>query len=238
MASHSPSSVFSGLVATWKLLALRSDVDDILLSLLGEFSLEKVYADSDSEQYIQVFLVFVIQLNVIFTIQRLSIPSTDISPVGPSLGYLVSWEVTVRVVEYVLQAIIDARQVLWNAGSTWDEHLEVMLLSALRVLSLHPKPPATARAKGRRDRFARIHQALEKVCDNSPDGRKSRLAVCKAAAEALQNAPETLALPPPLKDQLPTLVADLVSISCDMFHKQHVAESKEIKYKSKLTNAN
>lgn len=100
MATASPSPIFSSLTGIWSLLALRSDIDDIILELLGRFSLEKVYADADKESYADLILTLLVQLRVIFFIQRLTLPPGGTIPVDWSLGFLVSWEVTVRTVEF------------------------------------------------------------------------------------------------------------------------------------------
>ncbi|RLL97662.1 hypothetical protein CFD26_104815 [Aspergillus turcosus] len=208
MATASPSPIFSSLTGIWSLLALRSDIDDIILELLGRFSLEKIYADGDKESYADLILTLLVQLRVIFFIQRLTLPPVGSTPVGWSLGFLVSWEVTVRTVEFILQIVLEAREVLWDAPLR-DEYLSRLLLSTVQILLLHPKPPPNSRLRDRRDRFERVHRALERVCDNYPDTNASFLAVCRAISDALRAEPDALTLPPRLKQELPSLTGDL-----------------------------
>lgn len=210
MATAPPSSLFTSLTGVWSLLALRSDVDDIIIELLGRFDLEKIYADSNKDKYSELILTLLAQLDVIFFIQRLTLPAPARSPVGWSLGFLVSWEVTVRTVEFILQTVLDAREVLWDT-SFRDEYLARLLLSTVRILLLHPKPPVNSKARDRRDRFARIQRSLERICDSYPDTNSSLLAVCRAIADTLCSAPDALTLPPRLKQELPSLTEDLVS---------------------------
>lgn len=209
MATASPSPIFSSLTGIWSLLALRSDIDDIILELLGRFSLEKVYADADKESYADLILTLLVQLRVIFFIQRLTLPPGGTIPVDWSLGFLVSWEVTVRTVEFILQIVLEAREVLWDSPLR-DEYLSRLVLSTVQILLLHPKTPPNSRLRDRRDRFARVHRALERVCDNYPDTSSSFLAVCRAIADALRAEPNALSLPPRLKQELPSLTGDLV----------------------------
>ncbi|KAH3019392.1 hypothetical protein KXW60_006137 [Aspergillus fumigatus] len=208
MATASPSPIFSSLTGIWSLLALRSDIDDIILELLGRFSLEKVYADADKESYADLILTLLVQLRVIFFIQRLTLPPGGTIPVDWSLGFLVSWEVTVRTVEFILQIVLEAREVLWDSPLR-DEYLSRLVLSTVQILLLHPKTPPNSRLRDRRDRFARVHRALERVCDNYPDTSSSFLAVCRAIADALRAEPHALSLPPRLKQELPSLTGDL-----------------------------
>ncbi|GFG11912.1 hypothetical protein IFM61392_07142 [Aspergillus lentulus] len=208
MATASPSPIFSSLTGIWSLLALRSDIDDIILELLGRFSLEKIYADADKESYADLILTLIVQLRVIFFIQRLTLPPVGSIPVDWSLGFLVSWEVTVRTVEFILQIVLEAREVLWDSPLR-DEYLSRLVLSTVQILLLHPKPPPNSRLRDRRDRFARVHRALERVCDNYPDTSSSFLAVCRAIADALRAEPDALSLPPRLKQELPSLTGDL-----------------------------
>jgi hypothetical protein len=49
MAAPASTSLFMSLANAWRLLSLRSDIDDIVLELLGRFSLEKIYAEGDKE---------------------------------------------------------------------------------------------------------------------------------------------------------------------------------------------
>jgi hypothetical protein len=210
MATAPPSSLFTSLTGVWRLLALRSDVDDIIIELLGRFDLEKIYADSNKDVYADLILALLAQLDVIFFIQRLTLPALDRSPAGWSLGFLVSWEVTLRTVEFILQTVLEAREVLWDA-SFRDEYLARLLLSTVRILLLHPKPPANSKARDRRDRFVRIQRSLERICDSYPDTSSPLLSVCRAIADTLCSAPDTLTLPPRLKNELPSLSEDLVS---------------------------
>lgn len=83
-----PSSLFMRLAALWRHLALRSDVDSIILELLGAFCLEKTYSEGDKETYQQLVVTLVAQLNAIFNIQRLSLPSENLQ-VGWYLGFIV-----------------------------------------------------------------------------------------------------------------------------------------------------
>ncbi|GIK07553.1 hypothetical protein Aspvir_003219 [Aspergillus viridinutans] len=208
MATASPSPVFSSLTGIWSLLALRSDIDDIILELLGRFSLEKIYADADKEAYADLILTLLVQLRVIFFIQRLTLPPVGSTPVNWSLGFLVSWEVTLRTVESILQIVLEAREVLWDAP--WrDEYVSRLVLSTVQILLLHPKPPPNSRLRDRRDRFARVHRALERVCDNYPSTHSSYLGVCRAIADALRAEPDALTLPSRLKQELPSLTGDL-----------------------------
>jgi hypothetical protein len=215
MATTPPSSLFTSLTGVWSLLALRSDVDDIIIELLGRFDLEKIYADSNKDKYADLILSLLAQLDVIFFIQRLTLPAPARSPVGWSLGFLVSWEVTVRTVEFILQTVLDAREVLWDT-SFRDEYLARLLLSTVRILLLHPKPPVNSKARDRRDRFARIQRSLERICDSYPDTNSSLLAVCRAIADTLCSAPDALTLPTRLKQELPSLTEDLVSALCSL----------------------
>jgi len=88
MASPAPSSIFPRLANIWRLLALRSDVDSIVLELLGTFSLEKIYSEGDRETYQQLVVTLIAQLNAIFNIQRLSLPCENLK-VGWYLGFIV-----------------------------------------------------------------------------------------------------------------------------------------------------
>lgn len=189
---------------------MRSDVDDIILELLGHFSLEKIYAEGDKETYQHLVISLLAQLNSIFHIQRLTLPSEN-SPVGWYLGFLASWEVTLRSVEFVLQLVLEGRESLWEAQSLRDKYLAEFLLSALRLLTLHPKAPANLRAKDRRERFARIHRSLERIFDSYPGTKSFLLLVCKEITDALRTEPSALQLPPRLKYELPNLASELVS---------------------------
>src|SRR5690606_359639 len=156
------------------------DVDDIILELLGRFSLEKIHvaipsSPENKEAYQRLVKCLLAQLNVIFYLQRLTLPSES-HQVSRFLGFLVSWEVALRSVEFVLQAITEGRGSLWDARPIRDKYLPDFLLSALRFLSLHPRPPANQRAKERRDRFARLHKSLELVADAYPGPKSFPLA--------------------------------------------------------------
>ncbi|KAK4237234.1 hypothetical protein C8A03DRAFT_16216 [Achaetomium macrosporum] len=209
MATPAPSSLFLRLVNTWRLLALRSDVDDIVLELLGRFSLEKVYAGAgDRDVYQQLVITLLSQLKAIFDLQRLTIPS-ETTHIGWYLGFLVSWEVALRSVEFVLQTVAEGRECLWEHRQLRDKYLAEFLLSALRVLSLHPKAPTTQRARDRRDRFARIHRSLEQVFDSYPGPKSFLLEVCKEVAGQLHADPDALELPQQLRSELPNLASEL-----------------------------
>jgi hypothetical protein len=209
MAAAAPSSLFLRLVNTWRLLALRSDVDDLVLELLGRFSLEKIYAGADRDVYQQLVITLLAQLKAIFDLQRLTIPS-ETTHVGWYLGFLVSWEVALRSVEFVLQTVSEGRECLWEHRPLRDKYLAEFLLSALRVLTLHPKAPTTQRARDRRDRFARVHGSLEQVFDSYPGPKSFLLEVCKEVAGQLHSDPELLELPQRLRSELPNLASDLV----------------------------
>jgi hypothetical protein len=118
--------------------------------------------------------------------------------------------VTLRSIEYVLQTVVEGRESLWEAQSLRDKYLPEFLLSAFRVLTLHPKVPANQRAKDRRELFARIHGSLERVFDSYP-GRKSFIFLtCKEVADSLRSDPDSLGLPDGLKYELPNLASELV----------------------------
>ncbi|KAK4041039.1 hypothetical protein C8A01DRAFT_15198 [Parachaetomium inaequale] len=213
MAASTPSSLFLRLANTWGLLALRSDVDDIVLELLGRFSLEKIYAGAaDRDAYQHLVIALLAQLKAVFDLQRLTIPA-DNAHVGWYLGFLVSWEVALRSVEFVLQTVAEGRECLWEHRQLRDRYLAEFLLSALRVLALHPKAPANQRARDRRERFARVHGSLEQVFDSYPGPKSFLLGVCKEVTGQLHADPDTLALPPRLRSELPTLASELVRIT-------------------------
>jgi len=193
---------------------LRSDVDDIVLELLGRFSLERLYASSaDREAYQHLVISLLVQLKAIFDLQRLTIPAErEHSHLSWYLGFLVSWEVALRSVEFVLQIIIDSRESLWAHRELRDRYLAEFLLSALRVLTLHPKAPTNQRSKDRRERFARIHGAIEQVYDSYPGPKSFLLEVCKEVAGQLHADPNSLGLPAPLKSELPNVTKELVWI--------------------------
>jgi hypothetical protein len=208
-SSASASSLFTRLADVWRLLSLRSDVDNIILELLGHFSLEKVHSEGDKEAYQHLVITLLAQLNAIFYIQRISLPSENLQA-SWYLGFLASWEVTLRSVEFVLQIVEEGRESLWEARLLRDKYLAELVLSALRVLTLHPKAVAQQRAKDRRDRFAQIHRSLERVCDSHPGPKSFLLLVCKEITDALRTEPNTLALPPKLRYELPNLASELV----------------------------
>lgn len=203
-------SRFLRLTNAWRSLALRSDVDDIILELLGRFSLEKLYADADTKTYQRLVSTLLVKLDAIFYIQRLSLPSEN-QQAAPYLGVVASWEVVVRSVEFVLQLIIEGREGLWEAQTLRDKHLAKMLLSSLRVLALHPKAPGAQRVKDRRDRFSRIHRSLERLYDNYPGPKSFLLSICREVTHALLTDPSALALPSKLQYELPNLASELVN---------------------------
>jgi hypothetical protein len=211
MAAPTPSSLFLRLANTWRLLALRSDVDDIVLELLGRFSLDKIYAGAADRgtAYQHLVIGLLSQLKAIFDLQRLTIPPES-THVGWYLGFLVSWEVGLRCVEFVLQIVVDGRECLWEHRQLRDKHLAEFLLSALRVLALHPKAPTNQRARDRRERFARIHGSLEQMFDSYPGPKSFLLEVCKEVTSQLHADPDALGLPARLRSELPTLASQLV----------------------------
>lgn len=210
MAAPTQSPLFPRLANTWRALVLRSDIDDIVLELLGRFSLEKIYAGAgDREAYQHLVITLLSQLKAIFDIQRLTIPAEN-AHVGWYLGFLVSWEVTLRSVEFVLQTVAEGRESLWECRSLRDRYLADFLLSALRILALHPKASANQRTRDRRDRFARINASLEQVFDSYPGPKSFLLEVCKEATNQLHVDPEALCLPPRLRSELPALTSELV----------------------------
>jgi hypothetical protein len=212
MAAPASSSLFKSLGNLWQVLALRSDVDDIILELLGRFSLERIYAEGDKDTYQTLVITLMSQLNAIFHIQRLTLPSEN-SQVGWYLGFLASWEVTLRSVEFVLHTVLEGRELLWEAQPLRDKYLAEFLLSALRLLTLHPKVPATHRAKDRRERFARVNRSLERIYDSYPGTKSFLLLVCKEVTDALRTEPNALQLPPRLRYELPNLASELVNMS-------------------------
>ncbi|KAL1953032.1 hypothetical protein VTO42DRAFT_3741 [Malbranchea cinnamomea] len=208
MATAGSSPRFMRLANAWRLLALRSDVDDIILELLGRFSLEKIYSDADKESYQRLVSALLIQLDAIFFIQRLSLPS-EAQQSAPYLGFLVSWEVAARSVEFVLQTFLENREGLWDAQTIRDKYLARFLLNSLRVLALHPRTLGTQRVKDRRDRFARIHCFLERLYDNYPGPKSFLLSLGREVTRALRTEPSSLALPSKLRYELPTLASEL-----------------------------
>lgn len=210
MATPSPSSLFPRLANLWRLLGLRSDIDDVVLELLGRFSLDKIYAAvSDRDAYQHLVIALLVQLKAVFDLQRLTVPS-DKAHVGWYLGYLASWEVTLRSVEFVLQLVSEGREYLWEHRQLRDHYLADFLLTALRFLTLHPKAPTNQRSRDRRERFARLHRTLEQVFDSYPGSKSFLLEVCKEVTGQLHADPDSLALPPRLSAELPTLATELV----------------------------
>lgn len=207
MMSNLPSSsLFRRLVGVWRALQLRSDVDNIILELLGRFALEKIYADDDKTTYQQLVMTLCAQLNAIFYMQRMSLPSETQSVGGRCLGYLASWEVTLRSLEFVLQLVLEGRDSLLEVKILRDRFLAEMLLSSLRFLALHPKVPRL----NRRDRFARIHRLLEQVLDSYPRPEPFLLLICKEITNRLRAEPNALGLPPSF--EIPNLTSDLVLV--------------------------
>lgn len=207
MAASSSSSKFMRLANAFRLLSHRSDIDSIVVELLGTFSLEKIYAEVDKDTYQTLVINLLIQLDVIFKIQRLSLPVEGVQ-VGRYLGHLASWEVTLRAIEFVLQLVVDGRESLFEARLLRNKYLAELLLNALRFLAFHPKIPSTSRAKDRRDRFARIHRSLERIFDNSPGSESFLLSVCREITDSLRNDPDSFILPLKLRTELPSLATD------------------------------
>jgi hypothetical protein len=85
MAAPSSSSKFVRLASIIRILSPRNDIDNIILELLGQFSLEKIYSDADKETYQALVIHLLVQLDVIFRIQRLCLPSEGV-PIGRYLG--------------------------------------------------------------------------------------------------------------------------------------------------------
>lgn len=209
MTAPAPSSTFQRLANAYRLLSLRSDIDNIILELLGQFSLEKIYCDSDKETYQNLVITLLAQLNAIFNVQRLTLPSANLQ-VGWYLGFLASWEVTLRAVEFVLQVVVEGRESLWDSRLLKEKYLGEFLLNSLRLLTLHPKVPSTQKAKDRRDRFARVHGYLERVFDSYPDPGSFLLLICREVTDSLRADSNAVALPPRLKSELPNLASELV----------------------------
>ncbi|RAL65451.1 hypothetical protein DID88_001018 [Monilinia fructigena] len=225
------SPQFTRLANIWKLLSLRSDVDNIILELVGQFSLEKVYSGGDKETYQHLVITLFAQLNAIFYIQRLSIPSAKLQKDGWYLGFLASWEVTLRTIEFALQIVIEGRESLWESRQLRDKYLAEFLLSALRVLQLLPQPESDSQSQSkvdlqsrdRRDRFARIHRSLEHMYDSYPGVKGFLLLVCKEVTESLRGPePNPLALPPKLRDELPNLTGELYPLN-DCFSTKYIS---------------
>ncbi|KAJ6781445.1 hypothetical protein PWT90_05204 [Aphanocladium album] len=213
MASSTSSPCFSRRTAIWKQLALRSDVDDIILEILGRFSLEKLYlAGGETTRYQSVITNLLVQLDAIFYIQRLTIPSRQQQP-GPFLSFLVSWEVAARTVELVLQTIAEGRDNLWEATALRNEYLAEFLLGALRVLHLHPRSPPLQRPKDRRARFARIHRLLEQIFDAYPGEKSFLLIMCKEITARLHEEAHSLCLPTTMQHGTPNLITELYPLA-------------------------
>jgi hypothetical protein len=206
-SASSSSSKFMRLAGAFRLLCHRSDIDNILLELLGQFSLEKIYSEADKNVYQTLVINLVVQLDVIFKIQRLSLPVEGVQ-VGRYLGHLASWEVSLRTVEFVLQVVVEGREILFEARLLRDKYLAELLLDVLRFLTFHPKVPSPQRIKDRRDRFNRIHRLLERVFDGYPGPESFLLTVCKEITEYLRNDPDSFILPLKLRTELPSLTTD------------------------------
>jgi hypothetical protein len=216
MATPASSSLFMSLGNAWRLLTLRSDIDDIILELLGHFSLDKIYAESDKEAYQNLLITLVSQLNTIFYLQRLTLPSENLQAgsIGWYLGFLASWEVTFRSLEFVLQVVHEGRESLWDAAALRDLYLPEFILSSLRLLTLHPKAPTNQRAKDRRERFARVDRSLERIHDSYPGPKSFLFLLCREVTNSLRNEPNALALPTKMRYELPNLASDLVRPCC------------------------
>ena len=211
MAGPVPSPCFARLADIWNHLALRSDVDDIILELLGRFSLERVDASTgEKSKYQSVLLTLLVQLDTIFYLQRLTLPSQQVQ-IGPHLGYLVSWEVAARTIELVLQVLVESREALWDAAVVRDEYLAEFLLGALRILALHPRQPSNQRSREKRRRLGRIHRLLEQIFDAYPGPKSFLLSVCKEVTSKLHEDPDSLSLPQRMRHELPNLAGKLVS---------------------------
>ncbi|KAE9365146.1 hypothetical protein N431DRAFT_549428 [Stipitochalara longipes BDJ] len=220
MATPVSSSLFSRLTTAFKFLSLRSDIDDILLGLLGKFSLEKIYAEGNKDTYQNLVITLLAQLNTIINVQRLTLPSENLQ-VGWYLGFLASWEVTLRTIEFVLQVVVEGRESLWEARLLREKYLAELLLNALRFLTLHPKIPSS-RAKDRRDRFSRVHRQLERIFDSYPGQESFLLLVCREITDSLRAEPNGLALPPRLRLELPNLASELYPLA-ECLSSQYVA---------------
>lgn len=113
-----------------------------------------------------------------------------------------------RTVEVVVQLVVDGKESLWEIHATACNALGKFLLSALRVLALHPKPTGILDFT-HRDRVTRLHKLLELVCDNYPDST-DLLLVCREVTRALSDNPYSLAPPTWLRCQLSSLKRKLV----------------------------
>lgn len=213
MATLTSSSKFMRLCSAFRLLSHRSDIDSIILELLGQFSLERIYLRADKEAYQRTLINLLVQLDVLFKIQRLSIPAEGVA-VGRYLGHLASWETSLRTVEFVLRVIVEDGESLQEARmlefSPAYRYMPELVLNAVRFLTLHPKIPSTQRAKDRRDRFARINRLIESVCDIYAASASDPflLTICREVVAALCNDPDMFILPSRLRSELPSLVTD------------------------------
>ncbi|KFA76983.1 hypothetical protein S40288_11011 [Stachybotrys chartarum IBT 40288] len=212
MAASASSSLFDRLTRLWRHLPLRSDVDEIILELLGRFSLEKIYCDTDKETYQRLVITLLSQLTAICYVQRLTFPAESIHP-GPYLGLIASWEVILRSIEFILQTITDGRELLWEYRQLRDKYLAEFLVLALRLIALHPRGLTTQRVRDRRDRFARVHKSLEQLFDSYPGEKSFLLLLCKELTSKLQANPNALGLPPRLRNELPNLTSDLYPLA-------------------------
>lgn len=226
MAGPVPSACFARLADVWNQLALRSDVDDIVLELLGRFTLERVdAATSNKSKYQDILINLLTQLDTIFYIQRLTLPSQQVQ-VGPHLGHLVSWEVTARTVELLLQVLVESREILWDATDLLDDYLAEFLLGALRILTLHPRAPASQGAREKRRRLGRIHRLLEQIFDAYPGPKSFLLIVCKEVASKLHEDADSLALPQRMRFELPYIAGNLVSPQLSFFQLCSISQGK------------
>ena len=209
MASPTKWSMFPSLVNVWRLLALRSDVDDLVKETWSQFSLEKVYCDGDKQSYRHLVMTLLAQLNTIYFIRRLSMPTEDLTAEW-YLNFLVSWEVKVRSVEVVLQALPEGVHMLWGYPLVHDKFSAEFLMSTLRVLSLHPNAPASQWSGEGRGPFARIDHTFTRSWSLAQTQRSSfLLRTCKEMTKLLQSEASALALPPGLRYELPNLTLEM-----------------------------
>ncbi|EFE38399.1 WD40 repeat protein [Trichophyton verrucosum HKI 0517] len=208
MALATASTQFLHLANVFRLLSLRSDADDIILELLGRFSLDRIYADSNREKFQQLVSTLLSQLNAVLYIQRLSLPS-DKEQVEEYVGFLANWETISRSIEFVLQVVLEGHENLFNVHQQLDVQLADLVSTALRVLSFHPK--SLPDIKDQKHRFARIHRLLDKLHDRYPGPRPCLLLICRDMANALRMDPTSLPLPTKLMKEMPNLALDLVA---------------------------
>ncbi|EGD86267.1 hypothetical protein H112_07198 [Trichophyton rubrum D6] len=206
MALATASTQFLHLANVFRLLSLRSDADDIILELLGRFSLDRIYADSNREKFQQLVSTLLSQLNAVLYIQRLSLPS-DKEQVEEYVGFLANWETISRSIEFVLQVVLEGHENLFNVHQHLDVQLADLVSTALRVLSFHPK--SLPDIKDQKHRFARIHRLLDKLHDRYPGPRPCLLLICRDMANALRMDPTSLPLPTKLMKEIPNLALDL-----------------------------